>query len=296
MRLNFTPEEEDLRSFNRALKLHATKSINQIREAENILFKLASRNPQYEAATSFLKEETIAHAFHNDRCFQSLFDLIVRVMAPEYIFETGTFMGWTTEFLTSNYPSVDIKTAELNSDFLPVAGARLSKYGNIALHHESAELFLQKYLSYRDISGTCLFFLDAHWDHYWPLPDEIAIISKSQIPSVIIVDDFKVSGNPDFGYDEYGDQKICDFSSIVSVSPIVIDPLFGNAPILVETIDSFPSPSRGRSGEARSPTTGASCARSAAESSAPPRATSTYESSLFMTTSIPGSRGCRLTR
>ena len=215
-RLNFTPGEEDLRSFNRALQLHATKSIDPIREAEHILFGLANRNPQYEAATTALKEEITAHAFHNDRCFQALFDLIVRVMDPEYIIETGTFMGWTTAYIASNYPSVEIKTAELNPDFLAVAGARLSKYGNVALYHESAELFLKKYLSYRDISETCLFFLDAHWENYWPLPDEIAIISKSQIPSVIIVDDFKVPGNPDFGYDDYGGQKICDFSSIVA--------------------------------------------------------------------------------
>jgi hypothetical protein len=48
-----------------------------------------------------------------------------------------------------------------------------------------------------------LFYLDAHWYDYWPLQDEVKTISKlSQF--VILADDFKVPGKPQFENDNGG--------------------------------------------------------------------------------------------
>jgi hypothetical protein len=49
-----------------------------------------------------------------------------------------------------------------------------------------------------------LFYLDAHWYEYWPLLDEIKIISKSHKDQcILVVDDCQVPGRSDIDYDEY---------------------------------------------------------------------------------------------
>jgi hypothetical protein len=48
------------------------------------------------------------------------------------------------------------------------------------------------------IPDQTLFFLDAHWGPYWPLPDEVRALPRGK--GVIVVHDIKVPGKP-FGFD-----------------------------------------------------------------------------------------------
>ncbi len=52
------------------------------------------------------------------------------------------------------------------------------------------------------LSGySVLYFLDAHWQSYWPLLDEIAAISPGT--GVIVLHDMQVPGHPELGCDSY---------------------------------------------------------------------------------------------
>jgi predicted O-methyltransferase YrrM len=56
-----------------------------------------------------------------------------------------------------------------------------------------------------DASQT-LFLLDAHWQAYWPLKDEIRAIPRGK--GVLVMHDARVPGCPDLGVDEYNGQEL----------------------------------------------------------------------------------------
>jgi predicted O-methyltransferase YrrM len=51
-----------------------------------------------------------------------------------------------------------------------------------------------------------LFFLDAHWQAYWPLKDEIRAIPRRQ--GVLVMHDARVPGCPNLGVDSYGGEEL----------------------------------------------------------------------------------------
>jgi hypothetical protein len=52
-------------------------------------------------------------------------------------------------------------------------------------------------------------YLDAHWNDYLPLRDELSIV-RSWDNTVALIDDFKVPFDPHFGWDKYDeDREIC---------------------------------------------------------------------------------------
>jgi hypothetical protein len=48
--------------------------------------------------------------------------------------------------------------------------------------------------------------LDAHWENYCPLRDELKTVRSLPFPVVIIIDDFKTP-NRDFQFDRYGSHE-----------------------------------------------------------------------------------------
>lgn len=56
-----------------------------------------------------------------------------------------------------------------------------------------------------DASRT-MFFLDAHWQAYWPLRDEIRAIPRGQ--GILVMHDARVPGCPGLGVDSYDGQEL----------------------------------------------------------------------------------------
>lgn len=75
---------------------------------------------------------------------------------------------------------------------------------NIIFMEESSERGLEQLIASGRISNRepCFFYLDAHWGEYWPLRDELARIMPLR-KWVVVIDDFQVPGQPNFGYDMY---------------------------------------------------------------------------------------------
>ena len=112
----------------------------------------------------------------------------------DVIVETGCNAGDTTEFLAIRYPNKKIITCDIDYAYANLAKIRLQKYKNVEVYEISSE-YLIKQINYKDNS---IFYLDAHWQDYHPLKDELNNIKKGYV----MVDDFDI-GCSNFKFDEY---------------------------------------------------------------------------------------------
>jgi hypothetical protein len=167
----------------------------------------------------------MARAFHGDRCYQQLVLSICSHFPITSFVETGTYLGDTTEYM-ANTVTLPIYTSEVNERFFQFAVERLKRYGNVKASLASSEQVLRLAIEQNLLGPLPLFYLDAHWYDYWPLPDEIELISSRVPRCVIVIDDFEVPGHPEFEFCEGGggssefsgrttvDKRICNFELI----------------------------------------------------------------------------------
>lgn len=128
---------------------------------------------------------------------------IIDTNGIQAIVETGLDKGRSTERFVTMAPFVygidnviqcveDTRTRLLNT----------GKSNWCLLHSNSPDALKQ--LSTR-LPDQTLYFLDAHWQAYWPLLDEIRAIRPST--GVIVIHDFQVPGT-NFGCDSYQGQVL----------------------------------------------------------------------------------------
>lgn len=147
------------------------------------------------------------------------FNLLILENDINTIIETGTNAGDTTEFLAKLYPKKRIITTELNQDFFNLAKERLKNFSNVEVYNVSSE-YLIKNIEY---SKNTIFYLDAHWNDYWPLQDEILSIKNG----IIMIDDFFINCNG-FGYDQYNEIRL-DKNLIINSG--ITDDIYCNNPL-----------------------------------------------------------------
>jgi hypothetical protein len=104
-----------------------------------------------------------------------------------------------------------VYSVDLDSQVSAKARAKFDTNPNIVIVNSSSEKFLSQLLKDElpQPKNNYFFFLDAHWGKYWPIRDELKVIS--QLPRFIIaIDDFFVPGKSDvrksrgdFGFDFY---------------------------------------------------------------------------------------------
>jgi predicted O-methyltransferase YrrM len=127
--------------------------------------------------------------------------------------ETGTFRGGTTVAFSLLFDNVH--TIEIVESTYQSAKAALGPYPNVTCHLGSSEKVLRDILPSIEGQRT-LFYLDAHWESYWPLLAEIEEISKTHKDNcIIVIDDFKVPGRKDIHYDAYGTNE-CSYEYVQS--------------------------------------------------------------------------------
>lgn len=132
--------------------------------------------------------------------------------------ETGTFKGDTTIVFSRIFNKVD--TIEINSSFLEFAKIKLNRQKNITFHLGNSKEILETILPSLKNSRP-FFYLDAHWNEFWPLLDEIKIIGKYfKDNCIIVIDDFKVPYRNDISFDKYGDHE-CSMEYIKDSLPEV---------------------------------------------------------------------------
>lgn len=142
------------------------------------------------------------NAFNGDDLLLARFAELVKEFDIKTIVETGTFEGKTTDALASLVPQVH--TIEVNKNYQAKAKQNC-KNKNITFHLGSSVDVLPKIIGKLN---NPLFFLDAHWQKYCPLWDEIRIIGEAGLKPVIIIHDFKVPGKGGFGFDKWNGKDI----------------------------------------------------------------------------------------
>ncbi len=144
-----------------------------------------------------------------DRVFrQRLWEIVVQHEIYTIV-ETGIDKGMSTAVLATMVQQVfgidnnaeAIRTAHTNLEIVNTKNAVLI-YGN----SPGVLRALQP-----SLPDNTLYFLDAHWNDYWPILDEIAAIRKET--GVIVMHDFVVPGHPELmGMEHKG--KILDYAYV----------------------------------------------------------------------------------
>jgi len=152
--------------------------------------------------------------FNGQHYRREIVDTLVTACACSAFVETGTWRGATTEYLARFRGPV--YSAEANPFHFGMAHARLFSLPNVRLTLGKSGAFLRKLnRSGQFANKTTLFYLDAHWFGQMPLPDELDAIFTEPSPaasSVIVIDDFEVPDDPDYGFDDYGSGRALTWS------------------------------------------------------------------------------------
>jgi predicted O-methyltransferase YrrM len=131
---------------------------------------------------------------------------IIYALKIERIVETGTFRGTTAEWFSQF--GLPFETIEVYERYAAFSQARLRRYRNASIFFGSSV----PYLKTRAASGIPkhtrqLFYLDAHWEYYLPLREELEIIFSAYDDAVVLIDDFMVEGDAGYGYDRYSEEN-----------------------------------------------------------------------------------------
>ena len=132
--------------------------------------------------------------------------IVERIMADcgiEQIVETGTFRGSTTRWFVRF--GVPIHSVEANPRFAEYVRRVFAAEPTIHLAEMDSAAFLEELAGDAAINAKVTFFyLDAHWGRRLPLGEEIRTVTQSFPDAVMVIDDFRVEDDPDYGFDDYG--------------------------------------------------------------------------------------------
>ena len=137
------------------------------------------------------------NGFHGNIMLQRMVDaLIVQTGVTSFV-ETGTHYADTASHVAFGHPELQVFTCEIDEKYYAASVDNLQQYKHVRLFKESSEKFVARLVAENALGDLPMFFLDAHWYDYWPLPDEILAIA--QLPKfLVLVDDFMVPGQPQF--------------------------------------------------------------------------------------------------
>ena len=123
------------------------------------------------------------------------------------VVETGIDRGGSTILFSQMAPRVigiDNDPAKID---LVEASLKARGITNAFVVRMDSATALQKLVERKEIDASrTLFLLDAHWQAYWPLKDEIRAIPRGE--GVLVMHDARVPGCPDLGVDAYDGQEL----------------------------------------------------------------------------------------
>jgi hypothetical protein len=140
---------------------------------------------------------------------------ILENFAIARIVETGTYRGTTAEWFAQF--GLPVVTAEISPRYAAFSRRRLRNKPNVDLRpRDSVTVLADLSRESIDRSAPTFFYLDAHWREDLPLRDELNIIAYCFPRAIVMIDDFRVPGDPGYAYDDYGPGKVLDVSLLRS--------------------------------------------------------------------------------
>lgn len=154
---------------------------------------------------------------------------------PDAVIETGTFKGAGTKFFLSNTQGCEVLTCELNENFYRLSSLRFKNDHRAKVINKNSIDFLSKNLDHLAGDRKYFFYLDAHWNDYLPLKDEVKLIFDKFPNSIILIDDFAVPHDKGYGYDNWGDGKVLNIEYLNGINTRDFEIFFPNIPSNIET-------------------------------------------------------------
>lgn len=145
--------------------------------------------------------------FEGDTFLADKVKSLIDKFGVKWAIETGTYRAATTKRLSEWVELVN--TIEIDHENFNISKDVLRPYHKALPHRGSSNEVLPrilKYYSSREQIPQTLFYLDAHFNLYCPLLDELNIIAEYKLKPVIVIHDFQVPGHPELGFDEYNGQ------------------------------------------------------------------------------------------
>ncbi|MGQ0522462.1 MAG: hypothetical protein ACT4P8_02240 [Betaproteobacteria bacterium] len=130
-------------------------------------------------------------------------ELIARIEFSAIV-ETGAYRGTTTEYLwsTSRLPVYSVEKYGRSYGYVR---RRFLSNREIRVTHGDSRAFLPDiFRRYARMGEQWFFYLDAHSEDASPLKEEVDIIFAGPCKAVVMVDDFKVPGDPDYEFNDDG--------------------------------------------------------------------------------------------
>ncbi len=162
-----------------------------------------------EAALSLLRRQRMlrlrpwkgfGEPFNGQATRRKTVDLLVREFSPETLIETGTFLGFTTRCL-AGYGS-HTYTVEVSPRFRYAAKFALRDLDNVTMIWGDSATAVRHLAKGSEVTRP-LAYLDAHWEEDVPLDAELECLFSSWDDVLVVIDDFRVPGEPGYGYDIY---------------------------------------------------------------------------------------------
>lgn len=153
----------------------------------------------------------------------------------EVAIETGTFRGGSTGFFASTF-GIPVYSVELDPTYHAYSKRRLRNFTQIYFSQGDSREFLRRLSNQANLTSKFAFFyLDAHWWDDLPLLEEIQIVRQHWKRFVVLVDDFKVSGDAGYEYDDYGAGKILELECFPELKDMNLDCFFPSLPSAEES-------------------------------------------------------------
>ncbi len=160
------------------------------------------------------RESRLDDGFHGDRRVMALANHFLQ--QSERFVETGAFAGVTSRYVARRFPDVSVHSCEPLELAREYALRNTAALGNVDIVAEPSPQCLYDLFAAHPSVLTELntYWLDAHgYGFEWPLREEIRLITTEVDKAFVMIDDFKIPGRPEFGYDLWEGQ-VCAFDYI----------------------------------------------------------------------------------
>jgi hypothetical protein len=145
--------------------------------------------------------------------FKQVRDIFEQIR-PDVVIETGTYRATSTIAL-AGLTQAPVYTIEASRKQWGYSMARLLLRRQVTLlKGDSRRHIAALAASLATEKLVPFFYLDAHWGSDLPLAEELSLIFSPPWDPVVMVDDFKVDGDPGYTYDDYGPGKTLDLDYI----------------------------------------------------------------------------------
>lgn len=130
---------------------------------------------------------------------------LVQAFGPDASIETGTFFGFTADWMADFTPRV--YTIERDLGYYNMARLRLRSKRNVTALLGDSAVVLPELAETANI-GRPFIYLDAHWGEGLPLATEVDTALRTWPDCLIVIDDFLVPHDSGYGYDIYDGQAL----------------------------------------------------------------------------------------